>query len=79
MPVNDEEGAIQILNEAQANRAVAEHQLNMKSSRSHVIYTYYIDRTKFTEESSTDAEGQFQFSIENRWYLHSRTVLNMIH
>lgn len=61
MPVSDEEGAIQILNEAQANRAVAEHQLNMKSSRSHVIYTYYIERTKLTEESSTDAEGDFQF------------------
>lgn len=63
MPVSDEEGAIQILNEAQANRAVAEHQLNMKSSRSHVIYTYYIERTKLNEESSTDAEGDSQLAL----------------
>lgn len=63
MPVSDEEGAIQILNEAQANRAVAEHQLNMKSSRSHVIYTYYIERTKLTEESSTDAEGDSRLAL----------------
>lgn len=57
MPVSDEEQVYQLLNEAQANRAVAEHQLNTKSSRSHVIYTYYITRTKLAEEASSDAEG----------------------
>ena len=59
MPVSDEEQVYQLLNEAQANRAVAEHQLNTKSSRSHVIYTYYITRTKLAEEASSDAEGNF--------------------
>jgi len=56
MPISDEDEAFQILNEAQANRAVAEHQLNMKSSRSHVIYTYYITRTKLSDEAASDAE-----------------------
>jgi len=58
MPISDEDEAFQILNEAQANRAVAEHQLNMKSSRSHVIYTYYITRTKLSDEAASDAEGE---------------------
>ena len=36
--VESEEAALQLLFEAEANRAVAQHQLNMLSSRSHVLY-----------------------------------------
>ena len=38
MEVDTEEAALQLLFEAEANRAVAQHQLNNCSSRSHVLY-----------------------------------------
>ena len=46
LPLSSEEDAYNLLFEAYSNRVVAEHQLNRRSSRSHVIYTYYITRTK---------------------------------
>ena len=42
--VSSEEEALQLLFEAEANRAVAQHQLNQTSSRSHVLYMLEVDR-----------------------------------
>ena len=42
--VDSEEAALQLLFEAEANRAVAQHQLNQLSSRSHVLYMLRVDR-----------------------------------
>ena len=47
LPLSCEDDAYNLLFEAYGNRVVAEHQLNRRSSRSHVIYTYYITRTRF--------------------------------
>lgn len=46
LPVASDDDAYTMLLEAYSNRVVAEHQLNRYSSRSHVIYTFYITRTK---------------------------------
>lgn len=46
LPLSSEEDALSMLMEADSNRVVAEHQLNRSSSRSHVVYTFYITRTK---------------------------------
>lgn len=46
MPIDTVDDTIDHFVEAQANRAVAEHQLNHRSSRSHIIYTFYITRTQ---------------------------------
>ena len=46
LPLSSEDDAYNLLFEAYSNRVVAEHQLNRRSSRSHVIYTYYITRTR---------------------------------
>ena len=53
MPINSEEDAFNFLIDAQANRSVGEHQLNRKSSRSHVITTCYVTRSKVEGESIT--------------------------
>lgn len=42
MPVSSAEAAYNVLFEAMSNRVVAEHNLNRRSSRSHVIYTFYL-------------------------------------
>eukprot|EP01038_Epipyxis_sp_PR26KG_P008944 gene8944-12061_t len=52
LPITTEEEALNLLYEAQANRAVAEHQLNRKSSRSHVVYIFYVTRTKPQQEEN---------------------------
>ena len=46
MPVSSEDDAYNLFFEALSNRAVAEHNLNRNSSRSHVIYTFYITTTR---------------------------------
>jgi kinesin family member 6/9 len=46
LPLSSEEDAYNLLFEAYSNRVVAEHQLNRRSSRSHVIYTFYVTRTR---------------------------------
>jgi kinesin family protein 6/9 len=60
MPVSSEEDAISLFFEAQTSRAVAEHQLNRRSSRSHVIYTFYVTRTisKTVGNESSVAKGK---------------------
>ncbi|XP_013225759.2 kinesin-like protein KIF9 isoform X1 [Columba livia] len=42
-PVSDEEDALSLLLEGEANRVIAEHTLNKNSSRSHCIFTIYIE------------------------------------
>ena len=54
LPLSSEEEAFNLLFEAYSNRVVAEHQLNRRSSRSHVIYTYYITRTKIFKDSNNN-------------------------
>jgi hypothetical protein len=56
MPVDTVDDALTLLMEAQANRAVAEHQLNHASSRSHIIYSYYITRTSTSQSAATIAK-----------------------
>ncbi len=46
MPLASEEDAFTFFLMAHRNRSVAEHQLNRNSSRSHVVYTFYIDRVR---------------------------------
>lgn len=53
MPIDSLDDTLTLLMEAQANRAVAEHQLNHVSSRSHIIYSYYITRTSSSSSSSS--------------------------
>lgn len=53
MPIDNIDDCLTLLMEAQANRAVAEHQLNHASSRSHIIYTYYITRTSSSSSTAT--------------------------
>ena len=45
IPVDNEDDAYNLLLETFQNRIEAEHQLNRRSSRSHVIYTYYLTMT----------------------------------
>jgi kinesin family member 6/9 len=52
LPIDSADEAINYFIDAQSNRAVAEHQLNRRSSRSHVIYTYYVTRTHMTKSSN---------------------------
>lgn len=43
--VDSEEAALRLLFEAEANRVVAQHQLNQHSSRSHVLYMLHVERS----------------------------------
>lgn len=44
VPVTSEEDTYSLLLEAFSSRVVREHQLNKRSNRSHVIYTFYINK-----------------------------------
>ena len=55
MPLSSEEDAYQLLLGAHNNRVIAEHSMNRKSSRSHVIYIYYVTRT-ITRSVDSDPE-----------------------
>ncbi len=46
MPLANEEDAFAFMLDAHHNRVVAEHQLNRSSSRSHVLYTFYVTVVK---------------------------------
>lgn len=45
-PLDSAEEARSKVSEASLNRAVAEHQLNRRSSRSHAIYTFYVTQPR---------------------------------
>ena len=57
LPLSSEEDAYNLLFEAYSNRVVAEHQLNRRSSRSHVIYTFYVTRTRLPCSTSTSTSA----------------------
>jgi len=54
----NEEDALNALFEGDTNRTVAEHQLNKASSRSHAIYTIYIDIRSKVESSEKIINGK---------------------
>ena len=57
LPLSSEEEAYNLMFEAYSNRVVAGHQLNRRSSRSHVIYTFYITRTRLPTSTSTTSSS----------------------
>jgi len=50
LPVSNEDDVYAMYLDSCSNRMVSEHQLNRKSSRSHVIYTFYITRTRSEDD-----------------------------
>lgn len=75
MPIDSADEAINLFIEAQSNRVVAEHQLNRRSSRSHVIYTYYITRTHISKaianiNTATSASGAADDPVVHQSKLH---------
>ena len=55
---SSEEDALGMLFEGETNRALAEHQLNKASTRSHCIFTLYLERS--SEDGGVS--GQLKFS-----------------
>ena len=64
LPLSSEEEAYNLMFEAYSNRVVAEHQLNRRSSRSHVIYTFYITRTRLPTSSSSTTSSSTSTSAQ---------------
>ena len=64
LPLSSEEEAFNLLFEAYSNRVVAEHQLNRRSSRSHVIYTYYVTRTKIFKDSNNNNNNSSNIDLD---------------
>lgn len=59
VPVVSEDAAYSVFYEALSNRVMAEHNLNRRSSRSHVIYSFYITATRdFNPSSPTRKKTQ---------------------
>ncbi|KAF0973562.1 hypothetical protein FDP41_008266 [Naegleria fowleri] len=58
--VNSEEEALSMLFEGETNRAICEHQLNKASTRSHCIFTLYLEA-----RSRVESEGQVVLSKLN--------------
>jgi hypothetical protein len=56
LPMASTEDAYSFLLESYSNRAVGEHMLNRRSSRSHVLYTFYITRTKGSGEDQAKSD-----------------------
>ena len=50
--VNSEEEALALLFQGEQNRAVGEHQMNKNSTRSHCIFTIYIQQRSRIESSA---------------------------
>lgn len=61
VPISSEIEAMDILLTAFELRKTAEHNLNRTSSRSHVIYTYYMTRTKLAQKSPQVIESKIHF------------------
>ena len=54
--ITSESDALEFLFEGQYNRAIAEHQLNKASSRSHTVFTIYCDLYRFDEDKSVTSK-----------------------
>ena len=61
LPISSDMEAVDILQEAYEKRKVASHFLNHTSSRSHVIYTFYITRTRVILKSPQVIESKIHF------------------
>mmetsp|Transcript_19331 Transcript_19331/g.32512 ORF Transcript_19331/g.32512 Transcript_19331/m.32512 type:complete len:757 (-) Transcript_19331:570-2840(-) len=61
-PIDSEDEAYVKITEANLNRAVAEHQLNRRSSRSHAIYTFYVTQSP-AESTVTDGSDVEQSKL----------------
>jgi hypothetical protein len=57
LPLANEEEANSLILEAYSNRVVAEHQLNKRSSRSHVLYTIYVTRTRLAPQTAQQQQS----------------------
>ena len=66
LPLSSEEDAYNLLFEAYSNRVVAEHQLNRRSSRSHVIYTFYVTRTRLPSSTSNTTSASTSATTSSR-------------
>jgi hypothetical protein len=58
LPLSSEEDAFSFFLTAHKNRVVGEHQLNRQSSRSHVIYTFYVDRVRMRAGAQSKKQQQ---------------------
>lgn len=61
-PIESEDEAYVKISEANLNRAVAEHQLNRRSSRSHAIYSFYVTQSP-AESTITDGSDVEQSKL----------------
>eukprot|EP00667_Euglena_gracilis_P003068 EG_transcript_3077 len=59
--VGKEEDALSYFFEGNANRAIAEHQLNANSSRSHCIFTLYVSSRSRVESDGTTVHSKVHF------------------
>lgn len=59
LSIKHEKDVSAYLTEVNKVRNVAEHQLNKRSSRSHVIYTFYITKTRDSDRSNAEDEEEF--------------------
>ena len=60
---NTEEEALNLLFEGETNRVIAEHALNHASSRSHCVFTVYIEVLGNSLVQISLTVHQFKFSI----------------
>jgi len=58
---NTEEEALNLLFEGETNRAIAQHALNHASSRSHCVFTVYIESRSRTQSSSNYTVSKLNF------------------
>ena len=61
IPVNNEEEAFNLLFEGEANRTISEHQLNKESSRSHCIFTIFLEMKSRIESSEKVITSKLNF------------------
>jgi len=59
--VNNEEEAFNLLFEGEANRTISEHQLNKESTRSHCIFTIYLEMKSRIESSEKVITSKLNF------------------
>ena len=58
MIVNNEEEALNLLFEGETNRAMASHQLNRNSTRSHCVFTVFVESRSRVESSEKVTRGK---------------------
>ncbi|GLE11659.1 hypothetical protein PINS_up024208 [Pythium insidiosum] len=56
--VRSEEAALDLLFQGETNRTIAEHSLNASSTRSHCIFTLYVERKRLVDNQSDEMDTQ---------------------